>query len=34
QLATNVDLNVTYTNFMPDEGRDKDQVEVGATFKF
>ncbi|TWH45016.1 hypothetical protein [Sporomusa sp. KB1] len=34
QLASNVDLNVTYTNFMPDEGRDKDQVEVGATFKF
>lgn len=34
QLAANVDLNVTYTNFMPDEGRDKDEVAVGATFRF
>jgi len=34
QLASNVDLNVTYTNFMPDYGRDKDEVAVGATLKF
>lgn len=34
QLAQNVDLNVTYTNFMPDQGKDKDKVAVGATFKF
>ena len=34
QLASNVDLNVTYTNFMPDQGRDKDKVAVGATLKF
>lgn len=34
QLASNVDLNVTYTNFMPDQGTDKDEVAVGATFKF
>lgn len=34
QLAANLDLNVTYSNFMPDHGRDKDEVAVGATFKF
>jgi hypothetical protein len=34
QLAANVDLNVTYTNFMPDQGKDKDELAVGATFKF
>ncbi|SMC90062.1 hypothetical protein [Sporomusa malonica] len=34
QLAANVDLNVTYTNFMPDQGKDKDEIAVGATFKF
>lgn len=34
QLAANVDLNVTYTNFMPDQGRDEDEVSVGATFRF
>lgn len=34
RLAANVDLNVTYTNFMPDRGRDKDELAVGATFKF
>ena len=34
QLATNVDLNATYTNFMPDEGKDKDKFTVGATLKF
>lgn len=34
QLAANVDLNVTYTNFMPDHGRDKDEFAVGATLKF
>lgn len=34
QVAPNVDLNATYTNFMPDQGRDKDEVALGATFKF
>lgn len=34
RLASNVDLNVTYTNFMPDYGRDKDEVAIGATLKF
>lgn len=34
QLAPNVDLNATYTDFMPDQGRDKDKVAVGATLKF
>lgn len=34
QFADNVDFNVTYTNFMPDYGRDKDEVALGATLKF
>lgn len=34
QLAANIDLNVTYTNFMPDHGRDKDKFALGATVKF
>ncbi len=34
KLASNVDLNATYTNFMPDRGSDKDEFAVGATFKF
>ncbi len=34
KLADNVDLNLTYTNFMPDRGRDKDEVALGATLKF
>ena len=34
KLARNLDLNVTYSNFMPDHGKDKDEFAVGATFKF
>jgi len=34
RLASNLDLNATYTNFMPEYGRDKDEVAIGATLKF
>lgn len=34
RLASNLDLNATYTNFMPEHGRDKDEVAIGATLKF
>lgn len=34
RLASNLDLNATYTNFMPDHGPDKDEIAIGATLKF
>ncbi len=34
KLTRNVDLNLDYHSFMPDSGRDRDGVGIGATFKF
>ncbi|MEG6584235.1 hypothetical protein [Dendrosporobacter sp. 1207_IL3150] len=34
KLSHNTDLNLNYHNFMPDEGRDRNGVGVGATVKF
>lgn len=34
KLSHNTDLNINYHSFMPDEGRNKDGIGVGATLKF
>jgi hypothetical protein len=33
-LTENVDINVNYRTFRPDEGRDRNRTGIGATFKF
>ncbi len=34
RLTANVDLNINYHSFMPDEGRNGNGVGLGATYKF